>query len=329
MFAVHVGPTDDPGLSGSVYALPHGRASLLFGLLAGVGVSLMAASASRSRRSLRATVLWRAAVLLPAGLALQLLDHGVNVILQSYALLFVLAALAVGLPDRWLLGLAGLSTVVGSVVVHLGRATSPELFARDPLTWGDPAGELLLGVTVSGPYPLVTWATPLLVGLWIGRRDLRSPRFQRRAAAIGLALGALTLGVSELVQRRVAFPTSEGEPGELLLAVPHSQMPLWLIGGTGTAVGVLGLSLLAADRFPRLIHPLAATGALAFTVYVGHLFVLAAWPDARAEEVGPAVIVLLVGSLAAIALSTSWHDLVGQGPLERTLRPPWSWRSSR
>jgi uncharacterized membrane protein len=44
MLAVHVGPTHLDGFAGRLYALPHGRASILFVLVARVGVSLLAAS---------------------------------------------------------------------------------------------------------------------------------------------------------------------------------------------------------------------------------------------------------------------------------------------
>jgi uncharacterized membrane protein len=49
MVMVHVGPTGQSDIAGRLYALPHGRASVLFVLLAGVGVSLLAGAQSRIR----------------------------------------------------------------------------------------------------------------------------------------------------------------------------------------------------------------------------------------------------------------------------------------
>ena len=72
-------------------AVSRGRSAPLFTLLAGVGVALLASSRSRSVADARFTLTWRVAVLLPLGLALQNLDHGVYVILADYAPLYVLA----------------------------------------------------------------------------------------------------------------------------------------------------------------------------------------------------------------------------------------------
>lgn len=322
MLAVHVGPTDDTSIVGRLYAVPHGRASLLFALVAGVGVALMAGSPSRSMRRTRATLLWRAGLLLPAGLALQLLDHGVNVILQSYALLFLVAVVAVGLSDRWVLALAGLSALGGSALVLMGQVRWPAAFERDPLLPDQPVGELVVDLAVSGPYPAVTWSAPLLVGLWLGRRDLRAPRLRRWAIAAGGGVALACLVVSEVAQRIVPVHTGEATPAQVLLSTPHSQMPLWVIGGTASAVAVLGISLVVADRFPRLTHPLAATGTLALSVYVGHLLVLHAAPGLRADEVGGATLTLVGMGAALVLISTLWHDLIGDGPLERLLRLP-------
>src|SRR5690606_28996784 len=85
MFAAHVGPTYLESPAGRLYALPHGRASVLFVVLAGVGVSLLAGSRSKGLAEARRRLLGRAWWLLPAGLVLQALKHGVLVILQTYA----------------------------------------------------------------------------------------------------------------------------------------------------------------------------------------------------------------------------------------------------
>ncbi len=53
-------------------------------------------------------------------------------------------------------------------------------------------------------------------------------------------------------------------------------MPLWMLGSIGSSCAVLGGMLLLADWLPRATWPLAATGQLALTVYVGHLLLLAA-----------------------------------------------------
>src|SRR5690606_37930341 len=173
MLMVHFGPVNAPGLAGALYALPYGRASVLFVLVAGVGVSLFARS-GRSREDVARRLIWRALVLFPLGLWLQSLDDRVLVILQEYAVLFLLAAAVLDFPDAALLSLAGVSAAAGPVVFLLGRMHAPDLFDQGPIRWSDPPSEMLMDLVVSGPYPLAVWAAPFLFGMWIGRRDLRS-----------------------------------------------------------------------------------------------------------------------------------------------------------
>ncbi|MFO7311785.1 MAG: DUF418 domain-containing protein [Bacillota bacterium] len=322
MLMVHFGPVDAPGLAGALYALPYGRASVLFVLVAGVGVSLLARS-GRSREDVARRLIWRALVLFPLGLWLQSLDHRVLVILQEYAVLFLLAAAVLDFPDAALLGLAGVSAAAGPVAFLLGRMHAPDLFDQGPIRWSDPPSEMLMDLVVSGPYPLAVWAAPFLFGMWIGRRDLRSAAVRVRILAGGIlaAAGATVLSAAlELVFRPRSFPVTWAW---LVVDVPHSQMPLWLIGATGAAAALLVLCLEATERFDALVGPLAATGQMALTVYAGHLLLLHFWGPAvtgkTLEEAIPRVILVVA---VAVALSTAWRRSFSRGPLEALVRLP-------
>jgi hypothetical protein len=126
-----------------------------------------------------------------------------------------------------------------------------------------------------------------------------------------------------------AFGETFEEPGEprfadLLTDEPHSQMPLWLLGSIGSACAVLGGMLLLADRLPRATWPLAATGQLALTVYVGHLLLLAAHPVLVEREAVPAASFSVAAfMLLAAAACTLWRAVLPRGPLEAALAAPW------
>ena len=324
MLAVHVGPTDAEGIAGTLYALPHGRAAILFALVAGVGVSLLASSRTTSLLEARVTLLWRAAILLPLGLWLQTLDHSVFVILQDYALLFVVAIALVGLADRWLLVLTGLSASLGSLGYLWGLVAAPDAFVRRPVEWGEPAMELAHRLVLSGPYPLITWLAPFLVGMWIGRRELRSPLLWWRLGLVGGAVAVVARLVATLLQAWWGAPADPVGWDHVLLDDPHSQMPLWVVGSTGSAVLVLGVSLVVADATRRLVWPLVAAGQLAFTVYVGHLLALHRFPDGlTADTVGPATALVLGFTVVAAAFATAWRAVLPRGPLELVLHLPW------
>ncbi|MBW3606239.1 MAG: DUF1624 domain-containing protein, partial [Actinobacteria bacterium] len=116
MVMVHIGPQRLPGggVVGAAYRAPHGRAAIGFIVLAGIGVSLLAGARTRGRRTDATTrLVWRALLLFPAGIALQTLEINVAVILQYYAVYFLVAAAAMRLSDRGLLWLAAASATLG------------------------------------------------------------------------------------------------------------------------------------------------------------------------------------------------------------------------
>lgn len=322
MFAVNVGPTGDTSLAGRLYGVAHGRASLLFVLVAGVGVSLLARTRSVSVPGARVALLWRAALLLPAGLALQLLDHEVNVILHGYAALFVIAVLMMTVGDRWLLAAAGAVAVLGPLTFLVGRMQEPARFTRSEVVWGDSASAVVDGLVLSGPYPVVTWAAPLLLGLWIGRRDLRDPQLQRWLLVAGGMVTVASFAVSSVGGLLVG--TAEGMGWrDLLSTAPHSQMPLWLVGGTASAAFVLGGVLWLGEHARRSVEPLVALGQVALTAYVAHLVALHLWSDVlRSDAVARSAVVTVVGAGVLSTLALLWRQVSRHGPLEAVVRPP-------
>lgn len=324
MFAVHLHPAEADGPLRHVFTVPHGRASLLFMLVAGVGTSLLAGSTRRSIATVRWQLLWRSALLLPLGLALQQLDHGVAVILATYAVLFVTGTVLIAVPSRWLLRMVVIAVPVGTTLFLRGAVNSPETFTRSPVGLTDSLADVVHGLMLWGPYPVTTWLAPYVLGIWIGRTDLRSRQVRLRLVAWGAGVALAASASSD------ALTAWLGEPGEpigwdrLVVDTPHSQMPLWVIGSTAVAVSVLGATLLASERAGRMIWPLVATGQLALTVYVGHLLALH-WMTSA--PIGPttqsAVAVLSAFMVVGVVASVVWRMRFRRGPLELLIHAPW------
>ena len=331
MVTVHFGPkpAPDAALVG-LYGISHGRASVLFVLLAGVGVALLVGDRSRKRPSLaRGRLILRGALLLPLGLWLQQLDHGALVILQYYAVYFLFAALVLTLPDRWLLTGAAAALVAGPLIYLGGEVAAPEWFTRytDPSTLNHAVGKIVRDLLLAGAYSLSIWAAPLLVGLWLGRRDLAAAAVRWWLLVLGLAIAlASALAADGLAAAfgEMVWETGESRSTNLLTDRPHSQMPLWMLGSIGSACAVLGGMLLLAVRLPRATWPLVTTGQLALTVYVGHLLLLDAYPELlRRETVLTGTIAVVVFMLLAAAACTLWRAILSRGPLEAALAAPW------
>ncbi len=329
MVAVHFGPNPLPEtFGGDLYGVFRGRASVLFVLLAGVGVALLARRGTGWR--VRGRLLTRGALLLPLGMWLQGLDHNVLVILQYYAVYFLFAALLLSAPG-WLIFIGiGFSLTLGPMLYLVGFDATPRLFAEGYAAFGEPVGAVFYDLLLSGAYPLATWAAPLLFGILLGRLDLTSGRIR-----IGMVSGGLAVAVgSALVSRTFApknasllfdsprYPQDAGFE-RLFSSEPHSQMPLWLLGATASAIAVLGLCLLLADALPRAIQPLAATGQMALTVYVGHIILLSTAPEIVERETVPAAVVSVGTFMVVVAVVCFlWRLLLPRGPLEAALAAP-------
>jgi uncharacterized membrane protein YeiB len=323
MLAVHIGPENVPDFGGRVYALAHGRASVLFVLVAGVGISLLAPHCTRHRDA-RLKLAWMALVLLPLGLALQKLDHPVAVILHHYSAFFLLGLCLLGVPKRQLLALAVMITALAPLLYLTGRMLEPELFARKAVSISNSPGAILLALLVSGPYPLLTWSAPLVWGMWLGRLDLRKHTTRLAICLAGAGMAVLAPVISGLLVAASGAPRSNVEWRYLLVDTAHSQMPLWLISATGSALFVLGGTLFLADRWRKLVHPLVALGQMALTMYVAHLLVLIWWGrKLTQEEVVPAAITVLLLTTAAMVFALAWQRFMRRGPIEALIHLPW------
>jgi uncharacterized membrane protein YeiB len=326
----HVGPTpEDPDVATAAwfYSRSDGRASVLFVLVAGVGVALLAAR--RPDRWLRARLAYRALWLLPLGLGLQTLDHGVAVILKFYAAYFLVILPFVRRSDRTVLVWAAATSVAGPALVLGARQLRPEWMSQ---LSGDPPNQVV-DVLLTGYYPVVTYLSPMLVGLWLGRLLLRHRLPESGAPDPRVAWTMISAGTAALLSTTavsVVLPTWLGTSPDPagwsygLSVDGHSEMPLALLGATGTAVAVLGACLLVAARFPRTLWPATAFGRLALTVYVGHLLALAWSPDdvldggTVVEGASSVAIIVAVSTVVALV----WTSRRPHGPLEELERWP-------
>lgn len=219
------------------------------------------------------------------------------------------------------------STLNDESTAPSGRAARRRrMFDRDPVALTDPVGEIAQGLVLSGPYPAVVWLAPFALGIWLGRRDLRSPTVRLLLVLVGGGAALFALVLSSALVALLGEPTDAVGWDHLVSQAPHSQMPLWVVGATGTASFLLGGSLVVADAVGRRAWPLVATGQLALTLYVGHLVALHAAPEALTSgEVGGAAALVLAFVAVAALLAVAWRAALPRGPLEALLRPPWQY----
>lgn len=328
MMSVHLLPGTDPdGSASTAYLISSGRASALFAVLAGVGLALANGGteppAGKARLAAAAGIAGRAILLGLLGLFLGDLDSGVAVILVNYAFLFLAASAFIGMAGRSLGVLALGWALIAPVVSFWLRSRLPGSSLGVPgfNELGDPIG-FLREIFLTGYYPVFPWIAYLLAGMAVGRSGLGSTRVASFLVGAGVALAALSKGVSAILLDSFK-PVGVAEPVQfygttptdswwyLAIATPHSGTTLDLLHTIGTSLAVLGLCLLLAAAGRSLVAWLAAAGGMTLSLYTIHVLALTAgWGlDDR-----PSLLVWHAAS--AIVIGFLWRTFVGRGPLE-------------
>jgi uncharacterized membrane protein len=355
MISTHVLPVRAAdGSLGLAHELAGGRASALFAVLAGTSMALMSGGeqpvrgAERGRVTIGLAV--RAFLIALIGVLLGQLPTTIAIILTYYGVLFLLALPFLGLRRNTLAALGAVWLVVVPVLSHLLRQHLPPRGVGSPrLDSFVHPWQALTELTVTGYYPAVPWLGYLLVGMAIGRSDLRRRRTAVVLVVLGAVLAASSWLASEWLVRRPgatrALVGSAPEPGLgaeqlgrrleetmfgttpteswwwLAVHAQHSGTPFDLVHTTGTAMVVLGLCLLLGRLWPRTTTVVFGAGAMTLTLYTLH--VVLRTPPFLPEHDAPTfawhvVIVLAIGA---------GYALVGRrGPLEsmatHLARPP-------
>jgi uncharacterized membrane protein YeiB len=328
MLAAHtlvLRPVDaaDPSTWG---AIVQGRSAILFAVLAGVSIAIMSGGvrpvSGQQLVRVRLRIAVRAIVLFGLGGVLAALNTNVYVILEYYAVLFVLALLFLRWRPRSILLLAATLTVV--------MPAAQLVLSRARAGW-DLRPTAIIELVVEGYYPAMIWIVFLLVGLAVGRLDLRSPNVLRRlflagftASLVGYSAGELSAAIvprsAGSVYSGTTFDWSRLlDISALATTAPHSGSPFEIVGSTGLAVAILAVCVMTARRAFVLVLPLAATGSMALSAYTAQIIVLAVIQAGAGGDWTGGWWVFVALAVITVAASTLWAYVVGPGPLERGL----------
>lgn len=327
MIAAHTVPRADRDLE----LLVDGRPSILFAVIAGVSLGLMTdargASAKRERRRrARVSLAIRAAALFVLGLVLWTLATNIAVILDYYAVMFLLMIPLLFAP-RWVLALVSVGLLAAGPFLVSAVESVPSFFVFSGIGLEDRLAALaanplvpLVDVLLTGYYPALLWLPLLCAGLIAARSDLGASRTRWVMVAGGVTASIAGYGSGALLP--------------VVTAEAHSVTPAELLGSGGLAIALIGLALLALDparpsSVARAVglaaRPLTAIGSMPLTVYTGHILVIAAlaalWGLGPAAAYSPAEgWWVLGGLLVAAALGALLAQRDGRrGPLEAAI----------
>jgi hypothetical protein len=181
------------------------------------------------------------------------------------------------------------------------------LLSASWLDLGDPVG-FIVGLLITGVYPVLTWVVYPIVGLAVGRLvivarergTMRHLGLRLAAVGAGVAAGALALswvlavpmgGISGLQRDYELFASAEeieaffyahgygsmpaGDVRWLESPAPHTGTLFDLAITAGLAVAIIGVCLavrtMLANRIARVLRPAAAAGAAPLTIYTLHV----------------------------------------------------------
>ncbi|WP_416374582.1 heparan-alpha-glucosaminide N-acetyltransferase domain-containing protein [Kocuria rosea] len=347
--AIHLLPAwnEETGEASWSWRLFSGDSAALFALLAGVGLALTSGGRhphqGRKMTADRIGLLVRAVLIAAVGLWIGTLmseDPPAYNILIYYGVFFLLAIPFLHAGPKVLFISAAVFGIVSPLLMQGLLDQLPAWSNYNPtLTTvltepGATASQLLL----TGTYPALPYMTYLLVGLGLGRLNLRKQEVQIRLLVVGVGvvifaqaasyfllyafggyqrlLAASSMGEHELEEVLVWGPDSlpTSTVWWLAIATPHTNTPLAIAASLGVSLAVLGALLLIARKAETWLMPLAAMGVMTLTLYTAHLVGLS-FEIHYDQPYLWFVINLAVAALFAVA----WHRALGQGPLERVV----------
>jgi len=318
----------DPG--GLMYAITYVSErpfACAFVMLAGVGVSLAGSDPQRIPE-VRVTVLRRALFFILLGYSWIPIWDGD--ILHFFGFYMAIGCIFLARPSSWLWHVSGWC-VAGFVALYVSWNYWYNWDMADLAYYGfwTPMGQLR-NLLFNGFHPLLPWLGFYLVGMWLGRQKLADPRVRWRLGLVGFEVFAISFVLSLLILDRF-----DANLGDLLEYHPYlatlrelfsteliPPSPFFVMSAGGFSVAFIMACLWIAERAPRAVWPLVATGQLAFTLYMGHIL-LGIWPLEDTDEgMADPEVFLRVGAfiVGSVIFSVLWRRFFARGPLEWVMR---------
>ena len=328
----------DQLIQGRLHSLMRGGAIATFLMLGGVGISLLTQRGRKTNEThgitdSRKRLIRRAASLLVVGICCDLIWN--TSFLGFYSILIVIGALLLTVSNRWLGSLAFVFVLISVVFIVLiyGYFDYLEMLQNwDTVQDSDP---WTVEGMVSRLYHsrldwIFSWTAFLLIGMWLGRQDVRHPRVRRNMFVGGIVLAlAAECAVWVLIYGALWLPlgfyplgTSDRLIQNILVVIKSVDF----FAPFGIAMLIIGASLILTDKYPdaKRTKPFIATGQLALTLYVTYLAIgmgllkVLEILDYKTFpfEIGSAV----VFCICAVIFSHFWKKRFERGPIEWGIR---------
>jgi uncharacterized protein len=310
-----------------------GRASALFVILAGIGVTFLTNNARKSTdksvviRS-RLSLIKRGLLLVIVGLIytpIWMAD-----ILHFYGFYFLIAAAIFMVNNKTLLLIAGLIMLMFPVLMIFFNY-------EHGWDWSTLSYEnfwsldgMIRHIVFNGFHPIFPWCAFLVFGMWLGRKDLSQPLIRNRLLIGSFIFWVVTEGGFYYIRKMLGDgSTLEMTSEEVKFLFSTSiipPLPQYIISAGSTAIIVLVGCLYLSERFSEsLINKwLCQTGQLSLTLYVAHVIigmgVLESIGRLNNQTIDFSLLSTLVFCICGVGFSVIWLKYFKTGPLEWIFR---------
>lgn len=317
----------------SFAGLFEGRASALFVILAGVGVTFLTNEARESSNSSlvfnnRLSLIKRGLLLIAIGLVYTPIWEAD--ILHFYGFYFLIAAAIFTVNNKVLISISAIIMLIFPVLMLF-------LNYEQNWNWATLTYEnfwsfdgMIRHVVFNGFHPVFPWAAFLIFGMWLGRQDLSQSLMRKRL----LAWSLITLLVTECSFYLIRVTIGDGSALEmtseevtfLFSTSVIPPLPQYIISAGSSAVVVLIACLYFSDRFPKsnINKWLYKTGQLSLTLYVAHVIVgmgiLESIGRLENQTINFSLLSALIFCVCGIVFSVVWLKFFKTGPLEWIFR---------
>ena len=321
-FKIAMGVEDGTGVLMTISTLLEGRAAATFVVLAGIGLGLAAQRSAYDQTAL--VTIKRAAFLLVIGLLNSVVFDAD--ILHYYAFYFLFGVLFLRASNGWLI----------AAVTAINAAFVVMVFALDydvGWNWEDhiysdfwtPAG-FLRNLFFNGWHPVIPWLSFLLIGQFLSRLSLDNRRTQIWLVIAGISAFALAEFSASHLTRFFLWVPQLSELAALSTTEPVPPMPLYILAGTGVALAVIGICLVASGVLERVgvLGVVTPAGRQTLTLYIAHILIgmgtLEALGMLGDQGISAAFAASLVFCCLATAYAWIWSHKFKRGPIEAVMR---------
>ncbi len=310
-----------------------GRASALFVILAGIGVTFLTNKARESSDGAlvlknRLSLIKRGLLLIAIGLVFTPIWEAD--ILHFYGFYFLIAAAILTANDKSLLFISAIIMLIFPTLMlflnyeqnwNWSTLTYENLWSFDGM---------IRHIVFNGFHPVFPWAAFLIFGVWLGRQDLSQSLIRKKLLAGSL----ITLLVTECSFYLIRITIADGSVLEvtsedvtfLFSTSIIPPLPQYIISAGSSAVVVLVVCLYFSERFSEsnINKWLYQTGQLSLTLYVAHVIIgmgiLESIGRLENQTINFSLLSALVFCVCGIVFSVVWLKFFKAGPLEWIFR---------